>query len=176
MIQKVSVCKTFFLNTLGISESVVRNVLKKDDTGGFAFQDMRGRHVPPIKLPDEVLNKVRSHINLFPCSESHYILEKNSKKYLRPELTKQKMFKLYLAKCEDERVPKTHIVKLWSYKTTLQTEFNLGLNLPSLTHVIAVTNLFCSLKNVAKMKKNHPSARNMMSIFKTLTKDTNIKD
>nr|CAH7751195.1 unnamed protein product [Callosobruchus chinensis] len=46
----VAVCKVFFHNTLGISETVVRNALKKQEVGGFVSMDMRGRHVLQTKF------------------------------------------------------------------------------------------------------------------------------
>lgn len=108
-VQKIDVCKLFFLNTLGISETVVRTALKKDVTGGFVSPDMRGRHVPPNKLSDEILNGIRSHINSFPAYESHYTRERSSKKYLGPELNKEKMYKLYQAKCAENGVPRSKL-------------------------------------------------------------------
>nr|CAH7747675.1 unnamed protein product [Callosobruchus chinensis] len=96
-------CKVFFLGTLGILESVVRNALKKETTGGFVSPDQRGRHAPPNKLPEEVLNGISSHISSFPC---YYTRNKTSRKYLGPELNKQRMYKLYLAKCEEDEITK----------------------------------------------------------------------
>lgn len=129
--KKVDVCKTYFVNTLGISETVVRNALKKQTAGGFVSRDMRGRHVPPNKLPEEVLNGVRAHIKSFPSYESHYSREKSKRHYLGPELSIEKMYRLYLAKCEEDRIPKQQTSKLWVYKKCFNTEFNLSFKKPS---------------------------------------------
>nr|CAI5816863.1 unnamed protein product [Callosobruchus analis] len=40
--ESVAVSKMFLLNTLGISETVVRTALKKREIGGFVSMDMRG--------------------------------------------------------------------------------------------------------------------------------------
>lgn len=129
--KKVYVCKTYFLNTLGISETVVRNALKKQVSGGFVSRDMRGRHVPRNKLHEEVLNGVRAHIQSFPCYESHYTRQNSKRKYLGPELNTIKMYKLYLAKCEQDGVPSQQIAKLWVYRKCFNTEFNLAFKKPS---------------------------------------------
>nr|CAH7736374.1 unnamed protein product [Callosobruchus chinensis] len=129
--KKVDVCKTYFLNTLGISETVVRNALKKQTVGGFVSRDMRGRHVPPNKLPEEVTNGVRAHIKSFPCYKSHYTRQKSGRQYLGPELNIQKMYKLYSAKCQQYNIPNEHIAKLWIYRKIFNTEFNLAFKKPS---------------------------------------------
>lgn len=129
--EKIDVCKVFFLNTLGISETVVRNALKKRLEGGFISADMRGRHTPTNKLREDVLNRVRAHINSFPIYESHYSREKTSKKYLGSDLNKEKMYQLYKDKCSTDGVPQNEIVKLWAYRRVFDTEFNLGFKTPS---------------------------------------------
>lgn len=79
--KRVKVCKVFFLNTLGVSETVVRTALRKGRTRGFVHQDMRGRHTPPNKLQESLLDQVKAHITSFPVYQSHYIREKSAKKY-----------------------------------------------------------------------------------------------
>ncbi|GFO48888.1 lish domain-containing [Plakobranchus ocellatus] len=42
--EKIPVCKTFFLHTLGLSDQFVFTALSKKDEGGHISPDMRGRH------------------------------------------------------------------------------------------------------------------------------------
>lgn len=129
--KRVEVCKVFFLNTLGVSETVVRTALRKGTTGGFVHQDMRGRHTPPNKLQESVLDQVRAHITSFPVYESHYTREKSAKKYLGSELNTKKMYELYKQKCLEDGTPKNEVVKHWAYKRVFDREFNLGFKKPS---------------------------------------------
>lgn len=109
----------------------MRNALKKQAPGGFVLRDMRGRHVPANKLPEEVLSGVRSHIQSFASYESHYTRQHSKRKYLGPELNLKKMYKLYVAKCEEDRIPSQQIAKLWLYRRCFNTEFNLAFKKPS---------------------------------------------
>nr|CAH7742564.1 unnamed protein product [Callosobruchus chinensis] len=129
--ESVAVCKVFFLNTLGISETVVRNALKKQEVGGFVSMDMRGRHVPANKIPEHVRDRVRSHIRSFTAYESHYSRTTTSKQFLGSELSIEKMYCLYKEKCSEEAIPKSEIVKSWFYRHTFKTEFNLSFKVPS---------------------------------------------
>ncbi|CAH1109858.1 unnamed protein product [Psylliodes chrysocephalus] len=123
-------CKVFFLNTLGISETVVRNELKKSERGGFVSQDIRGRHEPKNKLPEVIKEGIRTQIRSFPVYETHYSREKIKKrKYLGSELNTNKIFSLYKLKYEEEGLPKSQIAKPWVYCHIFNTEFNLGFKL-----------------------------------------------
>lgn len=143
----IEVCKVFFLNTLGVSETVVRTALKKGNTGGFAAFDMRGRHTPPNKLQDNVLNKVRSHIKSFPLYQSHYSREKSAKSYLGSDLNTERLYELYKQKCVEDGVIKAEIVKHWAYKRVFDTEFNLGFKKPSSNSCDACDHFVLKLKD-----------------------------
>lgn len=147
--ERIEVCKKFFVGTLGISETVVRNALKKEVHGGFLTKDMRGRHTPPNKLPVDLLNTVRAHITSFPVYDNHYTRAKSSKKYLGPELNRQKMYQLYLAKCEEDKIPKQGIAKFWLYKKIFNSEFNLGFKKPSNDTCDACDKFTLQLKSTA---------------------------
>nr|CAI5867579.1 unnamed protein product [Callosobruchus analis] len=58
--ESVAVCKMLFLDTLGISETVVRTALKKREVGSFVSMDIRGRHVPANKISDHVRDRVHT--------------------------------------------------------------------------------------------------------------------
>ena len=68
------VCKTFFLNTLGISHQMVSTAhMKQDSLPGVINSDRRGS-MPGSrsnKVPEEKLDIVREHISSFPTIESH---------------------------------------------------------------------------------------------------------
>lgn len=71
----IRVCKTFFLNTLSISQTFVTTALIKKKSGGIVSADERGRHCHHIRVPDFVRDSVCDHISQFPIEESHYSRE-----------------------------------------------------------------------------------------------------
>nr|CAH7721052.1 unnamed protein product [Callosobruchus chinensis] len=50
----INVCKTFFLNTLSISQQTVDTAISKKREGGILSPDKRGKHGPANKIPAEV--------------------------------------------------------------------------------------------------------------------------
>lgn len=87
----IRVCKTFFLNTLSISQTFVTTSLRKKKSGGIVLVDDRGRHAHHVRVPDFVRESVREHISQFPIEESHYSREKSKRKYLGSHLNLSKM-------------------------------------------------------------------------------------
>lgn len=64
--EETTVCKTFFVNTLGITDRTLRTVQKKTSPNGFVATEGRGKHMKHKKIPDEVVQSVYSHINSIP--------------------------------------------------------------------------------------------------------------
>lgn len=127
--QCVVVCKNFFLNTLSISETVVRNALK-NQTHGIVETDRRGRHEPRNKISEEIKENIRNHIRKLPKYESHYSREKTNRKYLGNHLNVEVLYKLYKEDCELLKLDPKFIAKNWLYRHIFNTEFNLGFRLP----------------------------------------------
>lgn len=89
---KYQVCRKFFLNTLAISEKMIRSSLTKPNQSGILFQDTRGERVESNKRRDNKINNmVREHINRFPRVDSHYCRANSTKEYLHSNLNVQKM-------------------------------------------------------------------------------------
>ncbi|XP_063538077.1 uncharacterized protein LOC134747381 [Cydia strobilella] len=103
---KVHVCREFFLDTLNITEGMVRGTLKKVSSEGVLEQDNRGRKSPPNKLSADRLNDIKSHIFSFPTMDSHYCRSTTEYKYLEASLNIQTMHTLYKEQCvEKELIP-----------------------------------------------------------------------
>lgn len=129
--QRTRVCKMFFLNTLHISQTFVETALsKRTSEGGVVMDDFRGKHTPSNKINDDIRNEVRTHILKFPVQESHYRREKTSKKYLDSNLSINKMYELYVEECQEQKVPKDQVAKLWLYSDIFNTEFNYSFKKP----------------------------------------------
>lgn len=67
---KVKVCKTMFLNTLGLRKGVVNKAITKRTPENTSELVRKCRHIK--KLTVDVLNSVRRNIETSPVVESHY--------------------------------------------------------------------------------------------------------
>nr|CAH7722701.1 unnamed protein product [Callosobruchus chinensis] len=63
--RKIDVYRTFFLNTLNISQTYVRFDRKKRQSSGVVTPDQTGRHEPSNKINQEIKNRIREHIQKF---------------------------------------------------------------------------------------------------------------
>ena len=102
----VRVCKDFFQSTLHISESTISTALEKTRNGTDALVDMRGRHRPGNKTPEETLQDIRELIIYLTGLRPHK-LANNKKLKLKPEFCDvTHLYKIYKYDCEKkERKP-----------------------------------------------------------------------
>lgn len=90
------VCKKLFLNTLAISEKMMRTSLSKLALTGSVEKEKRGGRKECLKSrDDQICSDIRAHILRFPKVESHYCRQKTSREYLNAELTLVKMYDMY---------------------------------------------------------------------------------
>jgi len=122
----VFVCKLFFLHTLDISERVISTSLGKVTESGHLQPEMRSSP-KSRKLPFELRQDVRNHINKFPTVESHYCRKSSEKQYLPQGLNLSEMYRLYVQECMSAGKP---AAKKWAYCNIFRSEFNLGFHKP----------------------------------------------
>lgn len=101
------VCKKAFLQLLNIGIKkldLIRNQISEGKCR--PHKDSRGRHDNrPNKTPNEDLDIIREHIKSFPAETSHYSRNKNeSRLYLPPLLSINKMYELYKRQCVDKNI------------------------------------------------------------------------
>ena len=93
----IRVCKIMYLNTLAISEQIVKTAFKKQvGASKVVCGDKRGgkrREMP------EAREAIRRHISLFPTVDSHYCRKTTNTAYLSERLSVNKMHSLYLSWC-----------------------------------------------------------------------------
>ena len=95
--KNVKVCKTFFLNTLGILDKMVNTAHKKINNIGMCNDDSRGKHeTRPNKTTEAQKMYVRQHIISFEKVESHFSRRDSKKEYFPPDLSVAEMYRLYL--------------------------------------------------------------------------------
>lgn len=68
----VQVCRKFFRNTFNVSETFLRNVIKKKGHLNIISKDESGRQKLPTKRPEKLKEIVKAHINSLPQVPSHY--------------------------------------------------------------------------------------------------------
>lgn len=131
--RNVRVCKRALCAIYQISCKKLEIIQRKMNSGEAApSNDRRGRHDNrPAKTVDQVLEKIRNHINSFPADESHYSRNRNpNKKYLASTLNITKMYSLYIEECEAEQLPAEYKVKYGIYNTVFNNDFNLSFREP----------------------------------------------
>ncbi|CAH1106879.1 unnamed protein product [Psylliodes chrysocephalus] len=69
----IRVCKTFFRNTLDITDRMIRSVSSKLDENGFLKEKNRGKHDSHPQLNEDLVQAIKNHINSIPRMESHYV-------------------------------------------------------------------------------------------------------
>ena len=126
--EKIRVCKSFFLGTLGIGERTVHYTIKhKVNNLGTCDADRRGRHAPSTKLSHDDKVYVRQHIESFPVMDSHYCRESSNRQYLDKDLSISEMYRQYLLECTaNQRQP----VKKHAYQKIFNEEYNLSFHKP----------------------------------------------
>ncbi|XP_039293223.1 uncharacterized protein LOC120353480 isoform X1 [Nilaparvata lugens] len=124
---RTRVCKTFFLNTLSISNTFVNTALSKKDEMGIVQGDLRGKHVNHKKVDDSIKKGIREHIDSFCRIESHYCRADSKREYIDGGLTIASMYRMYKEKkmSEGELYGKPYL-----YETIFNTEFNISFHKP----------------------------------------------
>ena len=92
-LEKILVCKDFFMSTLAIGHDPIENAIKNRNSAGlYTSSDGRGSKPPHNKTSDLSLNVVRQHIKSIPTMESHYSRKSTHKLYLDQSLNVKKMY------------------------------------------------------------------------------------
>lgn len=124
----VKVCKKMFLKTLQTDSAKIHRALKKVTEG--TVTDLRGKHIPHNKAPEERINYVKMHITSFPRYRSHYCREDNpNKMFLHHGLNLSIMYRLYKEKMSEDNLV-SEIVSQSLYENIFYKEFNLSFKPP----------------------------------------------
>ena len=128
----IRICKEAFLSVHGLQNCRGRleNILTHIINGtGMPKVDGRGKHNNrPNRTPNDVLECVKTHINLFPTYQSHYSRRDNiNRVYLGEDLSNGRMHKLYLEKSEENGWPR---VSVDAYRQIFCENFNMKFRLP----------------------------------------------
>lgn len=98
---RVNVCRFLFLNTLSITERVLRTAVQKVAGSGVVMKDKRGgRPQSKQELDARFRDLCIKHIDRFPRVESHYCRENSTREYLHSDLTLKKMYRMFIGTLE----------------------------------------------------------------------------
>lgn len=124
--ERIQVCKTMFINTLGIRKGVVDIAMKKRTLENTSLEDKRGKHIQKVTSP-EILESVKQRIEKFPVMSSHYCRAKTQRKYLASDINITVMYSLY----KEERI-KLNLPAATTaiYQKVFCEEYNLGFHRP----------------------------------------------
>lgn len=118
------VCKSFFLKTLNITDSVVVRCKKKARVNENVGEDLRGKcQVNRKRVDPNVIECIKKHIQSFPMVESHNCRKDTQKMYLQSDLNLAKMYDLF-----SELNPES-TVKISTYRRVFK-EYNLSFHKP----------------------------------------------
>ncbi|KAJ8944032.1 hypothetical protein NQ314_009564 [Rhamnusium bicolor] len=93
---KNRVCKTFLINTFGITERTMRTIVQaRAINSGIIPEDKRGRHGNHKKMDEEIIESVKKHIDSIPRVESHYLRQNTTREFIPGELTISEMHRNY---------------------------------------------------------------------------------
>jgi hypothetical protein len=102
------VCKTFFKQTLQVSDGKIDVSLKKKQHSGGLVSDNCGWHQPHNKTHPDDIKFICDFISGFPAYNSHYSRKDNSsKQYLPPGFNFSELYRFYKEQCtSDQKVGK----------------------------------------------------------------------
>lgn len=122
------VCREFYLKVLGISARRIAyfHSHKKEGLTRTPQKDKRGVATKG-RLPEDVKDTIREHINKFPRVPGHYCRANTQKEYLEFGLNMSKMYQLFVEYCKE--VHKTP-AKKWLYTKIFNEEFNISFHTP----------------------------------------------
>ena len=126
----IRVCKTFFLDTLNISDQMIHTANNKSKLiPGVCETDKRGKHKNrPNRVSGSQVEFIKRHIESFPVTESHYCRKDSKKQYLAPDLSLPKMYHLYLEKAAKDGIKPE---KISMYRHIFDNSYNIGFHRPT---------------------------------------------
>ena len=95
----MKLCQAAFVGLHGIKTTRLKSKVLQFDK---VIQDGRGKHGEHLKVANDIKERVRQHIRLFPARESHYSRSNNThRKYLDASVTVAAMHQKFLEKNPD---------------------------------------------------------------------------
>ncbi|XP_055904460.1 uncharacterized protein LOC129940227, partial [Eupeodes corollae] len=120
---KRRVCKTFFLQTLDVTDRVIRTIKSKIDDEGFVQKDLRGKHNGHITVGANIIQDMKDHINSIPRIESHYLRAQTTREYIDGSRTITELYRDYM---DNQKQNNKSYGKFNKFYEIFNTEFNIS--------------------------------------------------
>lgn len=120
---KIRVCKTFFINTLGITNKMIRTVRQKTNNCNSVEQDRRGKHNKHKRVDEDLKEDIIRFINSIPRIESHYLRASTSREFISGSKSITDLFKDFQ---EQQKNNSRDSGKFHLFYQIFTTHFNLG--------------------------------------------------
>lgn len=122
---KVPVCLGAFTHILDVSRFRLRRIVKQEHQRGYLEENRDG-----FRKRSEYAKQrasIVAYLNTLQYSESHYCRSKSQRKYLPPDCSISKLYKLYAAQFRSEECNRP---KLSYFRFIFNTQFNFGFGSP----------------------------------------------
>lgn len=117
--KEVRVCKTFFKNTLAITDRPIRTVLTKK----INFEEKRGKHGNHSSVAPGVKESIRNHIEKIPTVESHFCRAQTKRQYVDGSKTVRELHRDYVEECkQNNQIPGNYVM----YSRIFNVEYNIS--------------------------------------------------
>lgn len=123
---KVRVCKLFFINTLGISDRVIRTIIKKIQSGYLEI-DKRGKHNNHPTVDTNIQTDIMNHIESIPRIDSHYLRAQTTKQFIEGGKTIADLHRDYKKLCEENNKQAGNYLL---YRRIFYSNFNISFFIP----------------------------------------------
>ncbi|XP_069362181.1 uncharacterized protein [Maniola hyperantus] len=125
--QKIRVCKTFYKNTLDITDRMIHTIRINTNENGFVLEERRGKHGNNKTLNPELVTDIKSHIESIPRVESHYLRAQTTKEYIPGGKTIKDLYRDFAnSQAENGKDTGNYI----TYYKIFTTEYNLSFYSP----------------------------------------------
>ena len=94
--QRVQVCIKTVLDIFQLKRGTTDILQIKIAAGKSYITDGRGHHDSRSKISDDIIIRMKSHIDSFPKYNTHYTRRQNGDYYLSSDLTVSRMFNLFI--------------------------------------------------------------------------------
>lgn len=150
------VCRKYLLNTLNITEKLLRFTRDNKVDLGLSKIDDRGKKSAYNKTSEEVIKIVHTFINKLPAVPSHYCRSSSTKKYIGSEF--QSLAHVYRIYVEDCKLNNNLTVSSAIFQKVWRDQYNIGIHVPKkdkCTHCEAYNNRENLTEDENMIQENH---------------------
>ncbi|CAH0591448.1 unnamed protein product [Chrysodeixis includens] len=149
----IPVCKMMFVNTLIISDSLLKTTIKKKEEAESDVMVHKHKHrTSGNYIPEEMKKLVRKHVLDIHFAESKYISTKSLKKYFEQHLSYKRLYKLYCDWFRNNKYSSELRASSTQYRWVIVSEYKLRFLTPK-THSCSICSSYKHSSDEGKLAK-----------------------